>query len=225
MLENISSEIKLLFNFLILRKQVLRYHPLQLYAKVVHLFDRFHLEMILFAEALHAHFELIVVDISSLLRLVHIREVLDHELRVHDTITPFTLPSAPDLFYFFHQIMTCLLLNPPSFPILLIKPFQIKRGDQVRVFVDMLEQLLVEPWLRIRLLEDLVDTHASDHHDGIADHTVFRCDDQHLRVLRAQWYLRKQDAKLVDGCRIRFECTLLCLDSEKRISLCSVLDV
>ena len=33
------------------------------------------------------------------------------------------------------------------------------------------------------LLEDLIDAHASDHHDCVSDHIVFLCHNQHLCIL------------------------------------------
>ena len=78
--------------------------------------------MILLAETLHAHFQLVVVDtcILGLFSLVYIGEVVGHQLGIEYAITSVALPSALNLFDFFQKVVTGLLLDPPSLPVLLI---------------------------------------------------------------------------------------------------------
>ena len=98
----------------------------------MNLFHRFKLEMILLAECLHADFYLTKVEFVLIVffsSFIHVGEIIDHQLCISDAITLPTLPLILDCPDFFESVVTCLLLNPSTFSILLVSPFQVQRSD------------------------------------------------------------------------------------------------
>jgi len=48
------------------------------------------------------------------------------------------------------------------------------------------------------VIKQFIYAHTSNHSDRESNDLVFRSNDQHLRVLRAQWYFGKNAAERID---------------------------